>query len=349
MKNGNKKPQGVNRLRRSMLLWPLLSLFPGMKSKANLGKPWHRADGTFANNYIGPIEKSFVELRRAFSAERPPRISFPLSQNDPAMLNANRTQTTVTWIGHATLLVQVGGLNILTDPHFTNRASPVFFAGPKRTTAPGLELAKLPPLDIVLISHNHYDHLDSSSIRQLKYHSPEAKYFVPLGLGKWFNRERITNHVEYDWWEGENYRNAQIDAVPAQHWSNRGFDRNESLWCSWVIKVPGFSFIFIGDTGYSPDGKDIAKRYGSFDLAAIPIGAYNPRWFMEQAHQNPEEAVQTMLDLNTRRAVATHWGTFQLTFEPMEEPPQRLGVALKKAGRSNDDFMVLQHGETRMF
>ena len=336
----------ANIKRRSLLALPLLSMLPGLSMANN--KSWHNADGTFSNNYVGSISKSFSELRRAFSGPRPPVISFPLAQNDPAMLGANRQHNTVTWVGHATLLLQLGGLNILTDPHFTQRASPVAFAGPKRTTAPGLSVSNLPALDIVLISHNHYDHLDSASIYKLLSHSPKARYFVPLRLARWFHKAGAENVVEYDWWEGEEYLGAQIEAVPTQHWSNRGLDRNKTLWCSWVVKVPGFAFLFIGDTGYSKDCSDIRQRHGGFDLAAIPIGAYAPRWFMQQAHQNPEEAVQSMLDLNARRAVATHWGTFQLTFEPMDEPTQRLKEALQLHGKGDDDFMVLQHGETRL-
>lgn len=342
-------PATPPKLSRRGLLAGLASLLASVPAalQASLSKPWHLPDGRFRNNYIGPIERTFAELRKAFAGERPPLLSFPLAANDPAALRANATATTVTWIGHCTLLVQLAGKNYLTDPQFAERASPLPFVGPRRSTAPGLALDELPPIDDVLISHNHYDHLDISSIRQLLAHSPAATYHVPLKLRGWFANVGVTRIVERDWWEGGAHGDATITAVPSQHWSNRGFDRNKTLWCGWVVEAAGFRFLFIGDTGYSDDFKDIAARFGSFDLAAIPIGAYNPRWFMKEAHQNPEEAVQCMLDLNARRAVATHWGTFQLTFEDMDEPPRRLAAALAAKGLDPESFMVLQHGETR--
>lgn len=309
---------------------------------------WHLPDGTFRNNYGGPINKTFADLRKAFSGDRPPLLEFPVVANDPSMLQANRSETTVTWIGHCTILLQVGGLNILTDPQFSQRASPVSFLGPKRGTPPGLNVADLPPLDIIFLSHNHYDHLDSGSMQQLAAHSPGAEVFVPLGLGNWFKGFNFAKINELDWWGETTLAGARITAVPSQHWSRRsGFDRNKSLWCGWAVHLDDFSFLFIGDSGYSQDFRDINERLGNFDLAAIPIGAYNPRWFMQDVHQNPEEAVQCLHDLGARRGLATHWGTFMLTFEPMDEPPQRLATALAAAGRTEDDFWVLQHGETR--
>ena len=307
---------------------------------------WHLDDGTFQNNYIGALEKSWGQLRKAFDAEKPPAISFPLARNDPAALRANRTEPTLTWIGHCTLLLQIAGLNVLTDPQFSQRASPVQFAGPQRTTPPGLAIKDLPPIDIVLISHNHYDHLDYRSVRQVAAHSPDAHFYVPLRLGKWFRDIGIKNYTELDWWEEQEQQHLRLVAVPTQHWSNRTFDRNRTLWCGWVLEAADFKFLFIGDTGYSRDFVDIKERFGGFDLAAIPIGAYDPRWFMKEAHQNPEEAVQCMLDLNARKAVATHWGTFQLTFEEMDEPPQRLKTALAKQGLDPASFLIMAHGQT---
>lgn len=339
----------LNKGRRQLLRFSALSWLGSLTSA--LGRdapPWHRPDGKFRNNYIGSIDKSFADLRKAFSGERPPLIAFSLAENQPAALRANRTQTTVTWIGHCTILLQVGGLNILTDPHFTERASPLSFAGPRRSTPPGLALVDLPELDIILVSHNHYDHLDYSTQCELAKHSPKARVLTPLGLRRWFNNIGISNVSEHDWWDEFEYGGAHITAVPTQHWSSRSlFDRNDTLWCGWAVHMNDFSFIFIGDSGHTQDYRDINAKLGDFDLAAIPIGAYNPRWFMQHAHQNPEEAVQALHDLGAKRGLATHWGTFQLTFEPMEEPPQRLVAAMKAANRDPDDFMILRHGETR--
>lgn len=311
------------------------------------GPGWHLDDGRFSNNYIGPIDKPFSDLRKAFDAPRPPEISFPLADNDLGLIRDGSAERTVTWVGHCTLLVQAGGMNVLTDPHFTGRASPVPFAGPRRTTPVGVGLADLPRVDAVLVSHNHYDHLDWASLRMLRDHSPQATYFVPLRLGAWFRNIGIDRIVELDWWEESRAGDAAVTAVPTQHWSNRLiYDRNRTLWCGFVVDFVDFRFAFIGDTGYSADFADIRERFGGFDLAAIPIGAYNPRWFMKDVHQNPEEAVQCMLDLNAKRAVATHWGTFQLTLEEMDEPPKRLAAAREAAGLAEGDFRAMLHGET---
>ncbi|MBF2735006.1 MAG: MBL fold metallo-hydrolase, partial [Betaproteobacteria bacterium AqS2] len=197
-------------------------------------------NGRFANNYIPPVDRSIFDVRKAFAEGFPPELGFELAAKDPAALAANRTRPSATWIGHCTLLVQAGGLNILTDPHFTERASPLPFAGPKRTTPPGLALAELPPIDVVLVSHNHYDHLDYRSIQELKEHSPAARYYVPLGLKKWFEKAGVANCVERDWWQEDEVAGAKVTAVPCQHWSNRsGFDRNRTLWCAWTLETGG--------------------------------------------------------------------------------------------------------------
>lgn len=340
------KSSGRRSFLGSLLALPLAWLMP---QSAHAEKIWHLPNGKFRNTYLGPIERSFSELRKAFGGKtRPPLIEFPLSHNDPQALAANKTKTTATWIGHCTILLQVGGLNIITDPQFSQRASPVFFAGPQRGTPPGLAIKDLPPIDIILISHNHYDHLDHASIVQLAKHSPQAHVYVPLKLASWFSNYGFAKVVELDWWEDTNFKNAKLTAVPSQHWSSRAiWDRNDTLWCGWTVHVNDFAFVFIGDSGYTQDFADINQRLGDFDLAAIPIGAYNPRWFMEPVHQNPAEAVQCFQDLGAKKALATHWGTFILTFEPMDEPPQRLATALAQAGLSGEDFWVMGHGETR--
>ena len=339
--------------RRNFLLATLSSIISLLMPKsilANTKPKWHLADGSFRNNYIEPVARSFADLRKAFRNPRPPKISFPLASNDIPKLQSNKTQNSVTWIGHATVLVQNNGVNIITDPHFTNRASPFAFMGPERTTKIGVEVNDLPKIDYVFISHNHYDHLDYASLKLLKVHSPNAHYLIPLKLKRWFNRAGIENLSELDWWEEVSNNNVKFTAVPTQHWSNRNMlDRNKTLWCGWVYESSNFKYIFIGDTGYSNDFKDIQEKFKEFDLAAIPIGAYNPRWFMKDHHQNPEEAVQCMLDLNAKLAVATHWGTFQLTLEEMDEPPKRLAAALTAKNLAADKFIALQHGETKYF
>lgn len=276
---------------------------------------------------------------------------FPLAKNDPALLGSNREKTTLTWIGHATILLQVGGVNVLTDPHFSRRASPVQWAGPERVVPPGISLTDLPPIHAVVISHDHYDSLDTGTIRALhdREGGADTLFIVPLGLKKWFEELGVRNVVEMDWWERLERSGLAVTAVPVQHWGKRSpFSRNENLWAGWVVQAGDFRFFFAGDSGYCPHFKEIGEKLGPFDLAAIPIGAYEPRWFMKAHHMSPEEAVQVHLDVRSRKSVAIHWGTFILTDEPLDEPPRRLSRALDAKGIARDSFVVLRHGETMM-
>ena len=252
----------------------------------------------------------------------------------------------VMWIGQSTILLNHKGLTVLTDPQFSNRASPLFFSGPKRVTPTPFKIEDLPEIDVVLISHNHYDHLDGSSIRDLIQHQPSIKYMVPLGLAQTLRKWGAVDVTELDWWQAVNFQEVEMQPTPVKHWSSRSlFDRNKSLWAGWMMKWDDFSFYFAGDSGYSDDFKETAKRLGNPTLAAIPIGAYEPRDFMKGAHMNPEEAVKAFEDLGAKYGVAVHWGTFKLTTEPMDEPPERLLESLKDKQISPEKFRVLRHGE----
>jgi L-ascorbate metabolism protein UlaG (beta-lactamase superfamily) len=276
---------------------------------------------------------------------------FELAANDPAFLRENRTQRTATWIGHATVLLQFDGVNVLTDPQFSERASPVQFAGPKRAVPPGIALDDLPAIDLVVISHDHYDSLDSDSIRALRRRTggEQTLFVVPLGLAGWFRGVGVENVRELDWWESATLEQLTITATPAQHWSQRTlWGRNSTLWSGWAIAAPDFRVYFAGDSGYAPLFREIGSRLGPFDLALIPIGAYEPRWFMQANHINPEEAVLVHRDVGARRSIAIHWGTFVLSDEPLTEPPVKLAEALQGHGVSAEQFLVLKHGETRM-
>ncbi len=312
-------------------------------------KPKHHARRGYRNNY--PHDKKGLKdfLKFLWGWDRVgAKFEAPMAAPDPGFLAANRTRPTLTWIGHATFLVQVGGLNVLTDPHFTARASPLNFAGPKRLVPPGLALRDLPAPDVILISHNHYDHLDDGSVRWLARHYPKAVFVVPLGLRRWLQRRKVGNAVELDWWQRHDGRDFSVTAVPAQHFSGRTHsDRNRTLWCGFVFEAGGKKVFFAGDTGYSKDFADIGNKLGPMDLALLPIGAYAPRWFMKSMHVNPEEAVRIHKDVSARQSVAMHWGTFRLTEEPMDEPPRALAQALKDARVAPEKFWVMQHGETR--
>ena len=323
-------------------------------SGAAFAGPSHHTEEGFQNIYgsrdkgIGDFLKWRFE-RISSDAAGPDEYHFPLAENDPAFLQSNRTRTTTTWVGHSTLLIQIKGMNILTDPHFSDRASPVQWMGPQRVTPPGLAMEDLPPIDVVLISHNHYDHLDTDTIEQLAARKGGDKtlFIVPLKMKAWFDDLGIARVIECDWWEHYEIGMFDFIAVPMHHWSKRSlFSSNDVLWAGWVVKTKDFRFIFLGDCGYSPVYKDIGRRFGPFDLAAIPIGAYEPRWFMQDHHVNPEEALQIHFDLQSRRSIAIHWGTFILTDEPLDEPPQILMRLRAERGLSPGEFMILRHGET---
>ena len=257
------------------------------------------------------------------------------------------TQTNyAVWIGHATYLINNGDINILTDPIFSKRASPVGFAGPKRMIPPAMTLNDLPKIDAVVVSHNHYDHLDIWSLKKLFKLNSETIFLVPTGDKKRLVKAGIRNVVEMNWWDIFRISNTEFHFTPVQHWSKRGlFDRNKSLWGGWFIKSNDLSLYHAGDTGYSSDFKTTYERLGAPDYSFIPIGAYDPRWFMKDSHVNPEEAVQIALDLKTPHSFGMHWGTFTLTDEPVLEPPARLKEALEKQNLESDFFISPKPGE----
>ena len=235
------------------------------------------------------------------------------------------------WIGHATYLINNGDINILTDPIFSKRASPLGFAGPKRMIPAVMSLSDLPKIDLVVVSHNHYDHLDIWSLKKLNKLNPRTIFLVPIGDGKKLIRAGIKNVHEMNWWDEFSHSETTFNFTPVQHWSKRGlFDRNKSLWGGWFFQTKDLALYHAGDTGYSSDFKTTYERLGAPDYSFIPIGAYDPRWFMKDSHVNPEEAVQIAIDLKTPRSFGMHWGTFILTDEPVLEPPARLKETLKE-------------------
>jgi N-acyl-phosphatidylethanolamine-hydrolysing phospholipase D len=261
---------------------------------------------------------------------------------------APASRLTLTWVGHSSLLLQIDGINILTDPIWSERASPFQFAGPRRWVAPGIDFDALPPVDIVLQSHNHYDHLDDVTVRRLAHAYPSASWILPLGLASFVAQRGVRNVTELDWWQEHAAGSLRIAATPAMHFSARGFgDRGNTLWCGFAISGAGGKRVFFaGDTGFHPEFGTIAERYGPFDLALLPIGAYEPRWFMRYLHMNPEEAVEACHALGARVMVPIHWGTFKLTDEAMDEPPARARRAWQAAGLATDGYRQLAHGET---
>ncbi|WP_301048295.1 MBL fold metallo-hydrolase [Vannielia sp.] len=267
----------------------------------------------------------------------------------PAVPPERSTAPRITMVGHATMLIQLAGVNLLTDPVWSNRASPVQFAGPRRVTAPGIAFDDLPPIDAVLLSHNHYDHLDLATLRRL--HAAHAPLMVmPLGTEVTLRGAVPEARVVQGDWEQAIALPAGLKAhlTPSNHWSSRGLrDRRMALWCGYWIETPEAQIWFSGDTGYG-DGavfRGIRAHHGAPDIALIPIGAYAPRWFMRSQHVNPEEAVQIFEDVGAAQALGFHWGTFQLTDEAREEPLELLATAL--AGRAIDPkrFVALAPGD----
>ncbi len=326
-------------------------------------KPHHTPQG-FQNNYPPnpayqrpqvSFTQSWLNRIRNWTSDKPEREPIrPLLpiRPDLAFIHGNKSAAALTWIGHATFLLQTAnGLNILTDPMFDDRASPLPFAGPKRHQPPGMSIRELPRIDAILISHSHYDHLSLPSLRAL-YAQPGGPpmLFVPLGIDVWLeanvtggDRSRI---VKLDWWDSATIAGTEIHLLPVHHWSSRTpWDRNETLWGGFAVRHPGFSFFFSGDLGYSKDIADIAARFDGFDLAAIGIGAYQPIWY-RNSHVSPEEAVRIHKELRIKRSIGMHWGTFALGEERLDQAVDDLALARQQHGLKDDEFFVMHHGET---
>jgi N-acyl-phosphatidylethanolamine-hydrolysing phospholipase D len=281
--------------------------------------------------------------------EAPSDFVYPIGEDD-----YDPTLPEVTWINHSTFIVEIDGLVFLTDPIWNERASPLKFLGPKRQHPPSVPLDQLPRIDYVLISHNHYDHLDLYTVKRLISRFPDICWYVPLGIGKWLHKAGAKHVVELDWWEMHTVPGIpklEVHAVPAQHYSGRGlFDYNTTLWAGWVIRVtrPDGSqkqFYFVGDTGYNDiQFKEIGHEFHSMDLSLIPIGVYRPAAFMNTVHVNPAEAVEIHLDVHSQLSIGTHWGTFRLSSEPRNRPPYDLYRTMQDKNLSLDTFRVLTPG-----
>jgi L-ascorbate metabolism protein UlaG (beta-lactamase superfamily) len=317
------------------------------------GPPSDHYDGAhfFNPGSQGPEPAAQTSGRRGFlsrflsgdRAEWPERV--PIAQTVPPP-RVEGNEMLVTWIGHATVLVQTGGMNILTDPIWSERASPFSFVGPKRARAPGVRFEDLPKIDLVLVSHNHYDHLDLPTLKRL-WERDRPLIVTSLGNDTILRDEGVQS-VALDWNRSYPFKGGVVFIDRNHHWSARwGTDRNRALWSAFTVMMPGGNIFFAGDTGWG-DGSWVreAARTGDFRLAIIPIGAYEPRDFMKTNHINPEEAVRIFEALNPTRALGIHWGTFQLTFEPINDPPQRLERLKRERGIAPERFMATEVGRT---
>lgn len=258
----------------------------------------------------------------------------------------------VTWVNHSTFWIEAFGKSILTDPIWNDRCSPFSFLGPKRLVQAKPACESIPKVDYVVISHDHYDHLDYKSIIQLHKLHPQIKWIVPLGVKRWFSRclpsIKRSNLIELNWWESASFEQLTFTAVPAQHFSGRGlFDSNRSLWMGCVVQfIQGKQFYFAGDTGYNPiDFQQIYSNFGATDLSLLPIGVYLPRQFMKPVHVNPHESIQIHQDIRSKLSIGGHFGTFRLSSESFERPPYDLYCALQAKGVDPKDFRVLKLGQ----
>uniref|UniRef100_UPI00358F5986 N-acyl-phosphatidylethanolamine-hydrolyzing phospholipase D-like isoform X2 n=1 Tax=Myxine glutinosa TaxID=7769 RepID=UPI00358F5986 len=322
----------------------------------------HKSDGRFVNPWPTWKQPSLFNLLQWKLMERnhnriphkeeldrtlPIRTPyFMQSSCDTSVLDGNLR---VTWLGHASTLVELDGTMILTDPMFSKRASPSLWFGPSRYRDAPCDVDQLPEnVRAVVISHNHYDHLDYNTVINLNQRFGDAlHWFVPLGLASWMRASGCKTVTELDWWQEELLPGTSVSlaATPCQHWSRRTIsDENRTLWASWCLLGPKHRVFFAGDTGYCSGFQQIGHRYGPFDIALIPIGAYAPRWFLKFQHVNPEEAVHVHQDVLARHSLGIHWGTFPLSDEHYLEPREELERARERHGLTEEDFFVLEHG-----
>lgn len=343
--------------------------------------PSHHMGDKFRNPYLPPdFQPSFISFLKARFFDD---MEFPSTPENyrkswqeadlDKIYNPDFNTAQATLIGHSTVLLQYRGINILTDPMFSERSSFSQSVGPKRYTPPALTIDQLPNIDIIVISHNHYDHLDVDSVKALtssnfvkNINGTQPLWLVPLGLKEWFEQFEITNLHEMDWWQKFKLGELTVQAQPSQHWSRRSlFDTNKSLWASWAFIWPdaasetdalikdegndntGFTAWFGGDTAYNEfQFKEIGQALGEVDLAMIPIGAYEPRWFMKPQHVNPLDAVEIFKDINAKSAFGIHWNTFVLTAEAVDEPPKALERALQQNRLDAELFQAMNIGAT---
>lgn len=343
----------------------LIAACSSINAHYDRSKPHHRPDG-FSNSdasvRIGQFPWYEILWRRTRGdfrpVEEPPGGYARFAEEWTAAVNLEKLQRPgvspqITWLGHAGMLLQVAGQNLLIDPQLSDYAGPVRLLSAKRRVPPPLTAAQLPKIDWVLISHNHYDHLDEDTLLALKAAGQQPTYLVPLGLKGWFDARGLGPIIEMDWWDRHTHGPLHIVLTPAQHWSKRTlFDTNATLWGGFHVEAkresqPAWRFHYTGDTGYSADFKEIRRRLGPVDLLAVPVGAYEPRDFMAPQHTNPGDAVQILLDLEAVQAIGVHWGTFELTQERFDQPPIDVRAALVAKNLPENHVWMLKHGETR--
>jgi N-acyl-phosphatidylethanolamine-hydrolysing phospholipase D len=310
-------------------------------TRDSLYAPHRTAEGRFLTPWASSDRSLWRGLRWWLSRNTYAGVASPptpVVANDGAYLSDSTAPPSLTWVGHASYVVQDGGDVFLTDPHFTRRA-----LIPARLVPPGLPLASIPGDAFAVVSHNHYDHLDEGTVTGL---AATVGWYVPLGLADWFRALGRDDVTELDWWQTAERGRWKITCLPSQHWSRRlGQAENSTLWCAWLIESPERRYFFAGDTGYFHGFAEFGRLYPGIDAALLPIGAYAPRWFMHAQHMDPAEAYRAFRDLGARFLLAMHWGTFDLTDEPPGHPPRELRQVVADAHGDPDPVRVLAVGE----
>lgn len=344
-----RRPKSADRERRKK----------AAKAAAAEARPFHHLpDGTFRNpkgspkrsmgrlKHAGPFFFEMLKLGMR-KVEVPDGHVLPRTEAVASLgEHLSETGDFLTWLGHAAFFIRIGGLNVLTDPYLTTYAGPAGL-GPRRFVKCGVPLSALPRIDLLVVSHNHYDHLDERALARL----PDKAHMtvvVPLRLAPFFHERGFPNVVELDWHQSHKIKGVTVTALPVVHWSRRsGFDTNRTLWAGFQLRSDDHNLFFGGDSGYASVFKEIGEQYGPFDTALLGIGAYEPRAMMKASHANPEEAVQMGRDLRASRVVGMHWGTVLLTVEPPFEPPERFRKAGANQGYAPEDVWIMSIGETR--
>lgn len=306
-------------------------------------------NGTTFENIGGVDSKNLWEvLKWSLNREQGEWVERTAEEVPPGAKPADRVSDgfVLTYVNHSTFLIQTDGLNILTDPVWSERVSPFSFAGPRRMRPPGIRFEDLPAIDLVLVSHNHYDHLDIATLKDLN-DAHAAKFIVPLGVDLYLKQQGISNTTAIDWWEDEAISEAvTVSGVPAQHFSARGmFDRDKTLWMGFVLQTSFGNIFFAGDTGYGPFFPEIGERYAPIKMGLIPIGAYKPRWFMSPVHVDPEEAIQVHKDVQAEISFGMHYGTFPLADDGMNDPQRDFSEAIQKPENQGVNFKLLKEGD----
>ena len=330
-----------------------------MKTTDDATRPVHHTGTGFRNPWPNSTPQGFKGVVKWMLTRSKQSPGSPADKRLPRISASVRPlhesqKLRVTWIGHSTFLIQCDGLNVLTDPVWSSRASPVQFAGPRRLVPAALSMDELPPIHITFISHDHYDHLDDQSVRQLIRRFPRMQWIAPIGVGHFLRSRGAERVTELDWWDEIQAGDVSVGCTPAQHFSGRyPWNRDSTLWCGYTLQFREKKVFFAGDTALHPEFAKVSKRFGPFDMAILPIGAYEPRWFMRTVHMTPEDSVSAFIDLVDDFAnspcvmVPSHWGTFRLTDEPVMEPPRLTAKTWSESHLPVDHLWILDHGESR--